>query len=194
MSDHPSVAIIGHSYVRRLKQFCPSSSRFHNLNLQHDRVSFLGIGGAKIRGSKRIIPHLHSLFKSSSFKVVFLQLGSNDLCDKNTSPHSVALDLLALAHFLISAYNVHRVVIGQLHYRSRAPYAHFNSNIAQTNLALLRAVREQQCPEIQFAHLKGFARHNPSFYLPDGVHFNAAGNFKFFEGVRGAVIRGLNSI
>ena len=46
--------------------------------------------------------------------IVFLQIGSNDLCSSSQTPVKVANSIIDLADILVRSYSVKRVIIGQL--------------------------------------------------------------------------------
>ena len=77
-------------------------------------------------------------------EVVFLQIGSNDLCDPEKSPESVAKSIIDLANRLILNYNVKFValiqIVHRLHpsrpVRYRVDPSWYNPRVDSTNLKL----------------------------------------------------------
>ena len=50
-----SIAIVGDSFVRRLQDYLRRSS-LADLNLEGAHVALFGLGGAAVRGRKRVLP------------------------------------------------------------------------------------------------------------------------------------------
>lgn len=162
----------------------------HNLRLSDAKVSFFGVGGASVRGPKSIISKLHGWLSASTWKVVFLQLGNNDLCSPHCQPEQLSSDIVAPAKFILSGYSVQRVVIGQVHGRLACSYG-FNEKVRNTNKLLRMAVADHS--DVFFASIRGLTHPYSAHFSRDGVHFNTFGNKKYFNGVRGAILRALKN-
>lgn len=118
---HASVAILGHSFVRRLGEFSVgrhlrgrdrgAHARLHlNLRISCAKVEYFGFGGAKLRGFPMTVDRYLGLRR---FDVIFLQMGSNDLCDPQSTPEQVATHIASLVQYLLFGDTVRRVVVGE---------------------------------------------------------------------------------
>ena len=96
------VLILGHSFVRRLKEFvrCCAQGNTYSLDFyltQRCDVSILGIEGRTV---DKIVRHdLHNIRRMAP-EIVILELGSNDLCDESCDAESVSLAIEALVELL----------------------------------------------------------------------------------------------
>ena len=195
----PSLAVIGHSFVRRLGEFVEGRhlsrqrrpahrAKFSNLRIPGERVTFFGLGGACVAGRRGIVPALHGWLDGLNLKAIYVDLGSNDLCDAAADPESVANNLISLANFLHFGYEIPCVIIGQITQRIMEPYEGYNRKVAAANAAIRRRVSES-AQGIFFTTLRGLREPLASRFLPDGVHYNSSGNDKYAQGVRGAFLR-----
>ena len=85
--------------MRRLKDFAAQnhSNGPYDLNLGLSNVCsivFLGIGGRTV---DKLIRNDLDKIRSAAPNIVVLELGSNDLCDKDSDPETIALSIVALA-------------------------------------------------------------------------------------------------
>ena len=77
-------------------------------------------------------------------EIVFLQIGSNDLCDHEKSPESIAKSIIDLVNRLILNYNVKFVALMQIFHRLhpsrpvryRVDPSWYNPRVDSTNLKL----------------------------------------------------------
>ena len=92
-----NVCIIGHSYIRRLKDFVNNSVLRMNLNLDVDSFT----GDFRSRGGltfKRLAHCPEFLRFNTPPDICFVQLGGNDLCQNN--PHKVCTDIVSYVQYL----------------------------------------------------------------------------------------------
>ena len=139
MAPGLNVCIIGHSYIRRLKEYC-SNKGIINLRLDDSfNVTLRGKGGLRLRrlnesaglGDRRELFHF-----VSPPDIIFLQVGENDICDL-TSCEKLANDLISVAAYLRDGVGAKIVIIGQL--IRRLPFAAcngFNDKVVKTNTQL----------------------------------------------------------
>ena len=130
---------------------------------------------------------MHGWLNGLELKALYLDLGSNDLCDPHASPFQIAEQLISLARFLLCGYKIGTVVIGQITMRLHEPFVGYNAKVATANAALRQL--SAGFPGITFSTLRGLRNPYPSRFLPDGIHFNAHGNDKYVQGIRGTFIR-----
>ena len=100
MDNTSNFLILGHSFVRRLHTVLTEHHdrrATHNMNLPHENISFLGIGGRTV--SKMLSFDLDKI-KAFQPRVIILELGTNDLCVVGQRPESVGSDIEHLVQVL----------------------------------------------------------------------------------------------
>ena len=112
--------ILGHSFVRNLKNFIGSNLSSFNYTLKLDpkevMIQFSGKSGANIESLKEL-----QLGDVQDFEpeLVILDIGTNDLCLSTCDPVKLASAIVGLVDFLISDFNVKHVVVLQILHRFR---------------------------------------------------------------------------
>lgn len=96
--EKPRALVLGHSFVRRLKEFAAQnhSDGPYDLNLGSSNVCFIVFHGIEGRIVDKMIRNDLDKIRSAAPNVVVLELGSNDLCDKDSDPETIALSIVAL--------------------------------------------------------------------------------------------------
>ena len=89
-NEKPRVLVLGHSFVRRLREFAAQnhSGGPYDLNLGLSNICsiiFHGIGGRTV---DKMIKNDLDKIRSAAPNIVVLELGSNDLCDKDSDPRN----------------------------------------------------------------------------------------------------------
>lgn len=188
------VHVIGHSYIRRLHEFCEKNN-IYNLRLERDfcSVDFRGRGGLRLRhigqlggGSRHELFHFHVVPD-----VVFLQVGGNDISN-STNCDQLARNIVSLAEYLVLGVGVRLVYIGQL--IRRLPFAvcaGYNEKVVQININL--EMMTKHLPGVVFWHHRGFWA-SLSYLGPDGVHLDCTPSHsqpmrKYLRSIRNAVIQ-----
>ena len=100
MDNTSNILILGHSFVRCLQTFLTKHHdrrTTHNMDLPHENVSFLGIGG---RTASKMLSFGLDKIKAFQPKVIILELGTNDLCVVGQRPESVGSDIEHLVQVL----------------------------------------------------------------------------------------------
>lgn len=181
-----AVAIVGHSFVRRLK--FDMKRQDITLEDQGRRVHMVGIGGATIKGKKTVIPPLVQFLKHNRCELVILDVGSNDLdltrhptrdLDKLAQDYVRCVDKITTRH-----PNLQIIIclpIPRLETKfpgSRAHTSNFNT-ILKTLTADLPRVHT-------WAH-KGLFKSDSRFLMKDGVHLNAKGSVKYYHSLKAAI-------
>jgi hypothetical protein len=79
------------------------------------QVEFVGIGGGTLRPGPKCIRRENCMHIINSFNPhsIFLQIGGNDLSRKNI-PEKLVRYIIAFIDYVITAYNIGHVIIGQL--------------------------------------------------------------------------------
>ena len=113
--EQPRVLILGHSFMRRLRDFIIKNSPTYNLNLNINTsvtIHWHGVGGRTIDKVRRFDLTVTELerFKPD---VVFLPIGTNDLTSRWSSPASVGSAIEDLVCLLHHEYGVRLVCVAQ---------------------------------------------------------------------------------
>ncbi|KAK6196336.1 hypothetical protein SNE40_001579 [Patella caerulea] len=188
------VLVFGHSYVRRLENFC-AENYLQWLNVGLDgteiQVDFHGIGGGTVcNGAKSIKNHSQtSILNSNYYDCVFLQIGGNDLSSKNksTDPCKLAKDIFHFSNYLFYSFNVKHIIIGQLLSRSKlnCPTG-YNDKIHVVNNKIRALTADVK--HITFWTHRGFWQNPESLICDkDGVHLNGSGMSKYAKSVHSAI-------
>ena len=122
--------------------------------------------------------------------VVFLQIGTNDLTRRPSSPASVGSAIEDLVCSLHHEYGVRLVCVGQT--VKRHPVGTFNANV-QILTQYLQGVLEPLPFAIYWTH-QGFWRASSSYLSYDGVHLHKEGQHNLNRSVRGAVMHCLKRL
>ena len=137
------VLILGHSFVRRLKEFVGSRAQENTYSLdfnltQQCVVSILGIGGRTV---DKIVRHdLHNI-RRIALEIVILEIGSNDLCDESCDAEGVSLAIEALVELLHKDMNVRFTMVCEVIPREKPPYTSYNEKVYQLNSYLSNALK-----------------------------------------------------
>jgi len=198
----PTIAVVGDSYVWRLEQYLKHCD-LYNMNLPPNQFVYLGQGGASVWGRKPVVKLVDQAVGIRTLKLIYLNIGSNDLCDTSRGPFApryipgvgtsghLAWSIYCLAKYALWASSAQTIIIGQIHPRLKEPYPLYNIWVQETNDKLHCLCTHGLFP-IQYNYIQGLQKVNPDNYV-DMVHFTPAGNYKMYKGLRGAAIRALAS-
>lgn len=201
-----SVAILGHSFIRRIHE----SFRHHSLPANYDltecEVIHMGLGGLCVCGNnqrhvstdkfKRRFDNFLTIHKP---QVVVIQLGENDIdCGIGTNsgilPLTVASTLEEIGILLLKDYSVKKVVICELFTRLRPRNVSVEEYEAKRRHAnsILKTLLESH-PSITFwSHRRLFGAQTQIF-AADGVHLTQFGQYRFYRSLRHAVMRAVKN-
>lgn len=189
MSPGPVKAIIvGHSFVKRLADFCSDRRNFANLRLETNlfHVEFKGVSGAKVSHSNSA-KSLGSMARTVSDMcpdIVYIDIGSNDLCSRNVQPTELALRIFDISTELSKSCKC--VVIGQILPRL-CESSTYNERVRSLNEKLKHLASEAN-GNVIFWKMEKVWRVN-GIYHRDGVHLsNPLGMDRYARNVRGAVL------
>ena len=193
--DVPSVLVLGHSFVRRLEDFCVGTDR-PGMGLTNCRVHFKGFGGTTVeRLAQQGIMARHSVVRELRPAVVILQCGGNDLCSPHLSAESIATSLLDLADNLVYNFGVKRVMLCELFPRPSPRY------ISSIQYMCKLDVVNHRAEEVAATHSAvSFWRHRrlihsaEPIFANDGVHLSPIGMPKYYKSVRGAIICAMQNL
>ena len=195
VNEKPRALVLGHSFVRRLKDFAAQnhSNGPYDLNLGLSNVCsivFLGIGGRTV---DKLIRNDLDKIRSAAPNIVVLELGSNDLCDKDSDPETIALSIVALAELLITELSLRIIAVCEVTARQNEPFAGYNVKAALLNSHLresLRVIPAAKC----WQHRGLINPTNNAVYAPDGIHLNYLGNKALYQSYRGAILWALSQV
>lgn len=175
----PRAMIVGDSFVRRLERN-PAG-----LHLRRWDVQYRGLPGADTARLSTFIRQQ----RPRVYDTVVIHVGSNDLC-RSDDVDAVAQSILDLATYLLTRWNVHKVVISQVlprwpNTRYPMPYTldQYNSTVSSVNATLQNACRQLDSVS--------FWRHarlgHGSMFCHDGVHLDTSGHRRLLNSLRGAL-------
>ena len=188
MAKH-RVLIIGHSFVHRLAAFVQKKRHLHafiNLSDIAD-IHFHGVGGRTIEKFRKFD---FTVVRQIAPKIIILELGSNDLV--KVAPETVGSELEKLVRDLHDVYSVEFVVVGQVLRRRTRDSEEYNCKVGKLH-QYLKVVLEQ-LPFCYYWRHRGFWNCKRDLYLPDGVHLNNLGYYKFMRSIRGAVLKAVKLV
>ena len=187
------VTCVGHSFISRLKSFTDGDGStdpaMFNLRLDPERyqISFIGVPGASTRGRRSIQPALNRI-GSMCPDLIFLDIGSNDLCDENVEPKNLARYIISLSRFVLMGYDIRSVALGSILPRVGSSWNSYNQRVSATNRYLRELAANEPC--VYFWRHRGFSARcaiNP--FSADGVHPHAQrGMPKYVRSVRHAIL------
>jgi len=172
-----NMLLIGDSFVSHLDEYV--ARRHGYIAVNGSIVEMHGYSGANVSRLERQSWRLN--FRASP--LVFVHIGSNDLCRRDNTPWQVADQIIRFARRLVSDRGVARVVVCEVlrrHSESEwieGSLEHYNAKVDSTN-QLLRL----HCGYHEVRYW-GFG---PTFYhwalfANDGIHLNAKGNRRYME-------------
>lgn len=186
-----SVVLLGHSFIRRLRDFTSQNADVWNLKLNPEvlQLSFRCQGGLTL---PRLIHERADLynFQGHPPSIVYLQIGGNDLSARD--PEEVVRDLLSFASYLHEGVGTPLIIVGQLLLRSpNVVGQRYNDKVITCNKLLNEQLVLNNIPGIIFWKHRGFwnSLHHISH---DGVHLNQEGLWKYYRSVRSAILHAYN--
>lgn len=155
-----TLAIIGHSFIRRLQDH-------YLLNFDQIDLHVAGLGGATVRDladSDELLQLL--LYRPTR---VFIQIGGNDIT-KSTSAEQVFHRIRNFVTALVTDHGVHEVVIGSLFPRYKPRFIEFKDyEIKRTEINKMLKEEYETSSNITFWKLRGLVN-PPRNAFVDGVH------------------------
>ena len=187
-SSVPSVLVLGHSFIRRLRDDLRShfdSRADDTFGLSDDAIVHLhGVGGLTVARLRRDLGMVSSL----SPQVVILELGTNDLT--RLRPEVAGSEIEELVRLLLDTFSVWVISVCKALPRVRAPF--FNATASILNQYLCGVL--EPIPSVFCWRHGGFD--NPSLhpYFPDGLHVNSFGQYCLYHSYRGAILKALRML
>ena len=190
------ILIFGDSFVRRLNVFMNQRyGGYHNYNLDYAvaEVHTYGISGLTCT---RALSHHMDVFYNIRPTVVFIQLGSNDLCEADMDMHVTIANFMELGRQLVNL-GVRRILYGQVLMRHGPglPLAvpDYNDRVLTLNHEIWSSLPTTMMPSYFWRH-RGFWLSQFSLMDNDGIHLNQRGCNRFFRSVRGGLLLALSSL
>ena len=190
----PKVLLLGHSFVRSLKDYLHPSHPFSDLapELRTSDMSSLqihGISGAFITNPSHISEFLHIL-SQENFDMLILDIGTNDLA-AGIPPLIVAVEIIKfLEKVLKSQSNLHVMVCSVIPRSSRlnSSESNFKSNIVNYNTYLRNMCSVNS--SIHYWKHKGFWADPVSYWSRDGIHPNSRiGRKRYCTSIKNAIFK-----
>ena len=142
--------------------------------------------------------------------VIYLVIGTNDLCQEKQSEETFARQIVSFASYLRKGFGVNCVIIGQIlhrhgpkhpnHYNNhpvtRDTKIHdFNTKVNRTNSCIQLKIKEECDPGIIFWRHRGFWHEARGKFHSDGVHIHPHNGLHIYaRSVRGAILHAINKI
>ena len=173
----PWVLILGHSFIRRLRDFIVKNAPDYHLNLNLTdsvTVQLHDVGGRTIAEVRQF-----DLGEVIRFRpdIVFLQIGTNDLVERGMSPLTVGS---ATEDFVRRLHDEHDGV--RLICEGQTIRRHLGGNFNDSVRLLAQYLKTvlEQLPFAIYWTQRGFWRSSSSYLSYDGVHLNREGQHKLF--------------
>ena len=180
-SSVPSVLVLGHSFIRRLRDDLRShfdSRADDTFGLSDDAIVHLhGVGGLTVARLRRDLGMVSSL----SPQVVILELGTNDL---------TRLRLEVAGSEIEDTFSVRVIGVCKVLPRVRAPFLNGAASILNQYLCGIL----EPIPNVFCWRHRGFDNPSVHPYLPDGVHVNSFGQYCLYRSYRGAILKALRML
>lgn len=182
------VAIVGHSYVKHLREFVRDDIFTDDaFGLDNAEIQFFGVSGLTVR-KLRLVEHRVRRFKPTT---VVLILGDNDI-ENGVDPEILTLRLVAAVAMLQKWAGMAKVIKLDVVPRFWVPtYKYFCPNYEQVALALNTGFRDQveemegifawSCRGLSFHDARGVN------WGSDGVHLRIPGNSLLYQGIKKAL-------
>ena len=195
------VMVLGHSFVKRAKDFVHSGLEDTTDNLHLEDVDFHwnGFGGLTLP----LLELKSHLLYATRPDILVLDIGSNDLCDDFIDPHALALNVYNVANSFLHVSSITCIFILDISYRSiQSSYSarqDFNA-CADIYNSKLHYLCSSNIAPIFPASLRGLKDNFEDYLHTDGVHLSVnphpgtshSGTFKYLMSVRRAVVNGVH--
>jgi hypothetical protein len=174
-----SALILGHSFVRRVKQFIERDKQglfVESLNISEKcRVYWQGPGCWTVQ---KLISYNMGTITSVGPEIIVLELGSNDICDPRYTPKLVAHSIKELVRRFHEEMQVQFIIVCQSTQREKLPYPSYNKN-------------RHTLKELKYAtfwHHRGVWNPSTNIFDRDGIHLNTIGHKALYKSFRGAIL------
>lgn len=175
--------VLGHSFVKRLRRVVSSGKK----KVRGHDVEFWGFSGATVP----LLMQKASGWYLSKFCIVYVELGTNDLCGWR-SAEAVVQDLLDMVH-LLQERGAAKVVLGEILFRGKMRAGGPPLEIFKTNVTFVNAKLQEKALSITgFRVWTHDGVRSASLLCDDGVHLSSDGMKRYWRSVRGALLFSLH--
>ena len=190
----PRSLILGHSFVRRMKDFLKSnagnSSFNEHFDLEHScLVKLRGNGGRTV---ERLMRYDLRATRATKPDILVLEIGSNDLCDPSADPEILSETITALVDVLRHEIQHKFTVICQVIPRRNTPFPNYNWRVKQLNKCLRDTLADSSV--VKFWRHRGLNNPTRDIYVRDGIHLNKRGHKALYRSYRGALLYAMKQI
>lgn len=176
-----------------------SSAYFHELKPDFDLNQCLirckGSGGWKVSDTARFQTAFAPFLLEFKPRIVYIQIGENDLCTSELQPLTLASSIEDLASKLLNEFNVELVFVGELFTRQKTLSVSpelYEENRKRTNMYLTTLLEGQSRVRL-WKHRRIFGSSNPIF-ADDGVHLCEGGQLRFYRSLRLALMTAVRDL
>ena len=188
------VAVVGHSFIKRIcDDLTRSKGYYHNfgMNFEVASVDIICDGGMKIAHARQRV--LFDIMKTFP-DLVYLELGSNDVCRRWMTPKEIGDDMCDLVEEILRLGAI-KVIVGETAYRYGKGIpkrmGDYNYRVNALNRYLQVQLDEEFTQGAALWRHKGIWNCRKQIYSHDGTHFNALGNRRLYRSIRGGIIAGI---
>ena len=187
--------VVGHSFVRRLEEFLVDKyGPYHNFGLSYDSVHVHSIYKGGMTAESARYEYLHRIVDLKP-DIVYLELGSNDICRRR--PEQVGSALLDLTYDLQNL-GVKYVVVGQTIFREGrgipAGKPDYNRDVAILNNYTCAVLDPASSDDTKYWKHRGLWESKLRTLGRDGVHPNNLGLQRLYRSVRGAIMHAVGKV
>ena len=183
--------LLGSSHVNHFGTYLDRHPELHNFGLDICPPFYcFGISGGKLGNSyhrKTFVDEIESRRPSN----IYLQVGGNDLDEKNCDVDSLLYNLISFGSLCKQRFNVTHVTVLQFLHREKTRYIsvqEYNNLVSIINEKLKSELKT--IPHMTFWRHKGLM-HSQTNIFRDGIHLNDQGQHKLFKSIRGAMLQRL---
>ena len=192
MAYLPKVAVIGHSFIRRLDKDMrdPRNTNIrHNFNLAQCKTHFRWSGGWEVQDKERFNTVIAPFLRQVLPRIVILQLGGNDIDkDEALQTISVASEIEALVMRLLNEFGVSRVIICEIFTR-KSP-----TNVSpqvyeerRTDTMKYLGTMVEHEPRIRVWKHRRIFYSQQEMFDSGGIHLSSLGQERFYRSLRLAI-------
>ena len=189
MAEGPNAAcngralVVGHSFMFRLGRFVNGAEG----KIRGHKIDFWGYSGANVM----ILRQKALGWDLSKFCILYVELGSNDLCGCQ-SAEAFCQDLLGLVHLLLLR-GATKVVVGEILYRGKMRAGGLSLEAYNAKVSLANQKLREETLTIDNMRVWTHDRVCSAALLShDGVHPNARGMRQYWKSVRDALLVSLH--
>ena len=180
-----TVIVAGHSFIRRMHT--TDRVRGVSMDTPQFKVEYLGVGGGKFEGGKDVMEMLPDLVLRHKPKLLYLELGSNDIHPRTYGPD---VPLLAYKYGckldrLHARFPDLPIILGQVIPRHRKICSWSWNTTQRFNQFLSREIESRDF--LHFWKHKGLNKAEGKHLDRDGIHLTLVGQIKLHFSIKRAI-------